>query len=88
MYMVVGILEVIAAVLKLFGAWRGELPQNLTPQVEPVGAQLLSEDEVLKRDKTRLSVPFRHSGHLMSISLSLMLRRNSNFLPHSGHSYS
>jgi len=58
------------------------------PQVEPLGAQLLPEDELLNKDKTRLSIPFPHSGHFMSRSLSAMLRRNSSFLPHFGHSYS
>ena len=79
---------------------RDRLPQYLTPQVGPqletprgVGGQLILEDGTLEdvvpnRERILFAEFAPHLGHLISWSLSVMLRRRSNFSPHFVHSYS
>jgi len=57
-------------------------------QVELPGAQDPLEEPVLNMEKTRRGFALPHLGHLISLSLSVMPRRSSNFSPQAVHSYS
>jgi hypothetical protein len=57
-------------------------------QVGLLGAQAPLEAPVLNMDKTRSGFATPHLGHFISLSLSVMPRRSSNFSPQAGHSYS
>ena len=46
------------------------------------------EEVVPKTENTLFGESFPHLGHLISLSLSAILRRSSNFSPHFEHSYS
>jgi hypothetical protein len=70
----------------LFGS-AGELPQRETPQPGLL-IQALPEKAVPKVEKNLRVCFLPHFGHFISLSLSVILRYASNFLPQFVHSYS